>query len=143
LPKSRQYPGIWLHDPVLIDPEGGIFGQFLFTSGFNDPPTISDALTLILASLALLGLSNFRAGHREGLIDGGPQLGAGAAGRHRSRGSRGIGAVGVGLAGAGVNLRTLQLQQRLRARPRHEDMAIEWREIGTLIPYARQRADAF
>ncbi len=64
-----------------------IFGQF--TNGFNNPPTISDALTLILAALTLLGLTIFGPGIANGLIAGGPQLGAGAA-------------VGTGLAVAGT-----------------------------------------
>jgi type IV secretion system protein TrbL len=72
---------------VIVGIGSTIFGQF--TSGFNNPPTIDDALTLILAALALLGLSIFGAGIANGLIAGGPQLGAGAA-------------VGTGLAVAGV-----------------------------------------
>jgi type IV secretion system protein TrbL len=72
---------------VIIGIGQQIFGQF--TAGFNNPPTISDALTLILASLSLLGLSIFGPGIANGLIAGGPQLGAGAA-------------VGTGLAAAGL-----------------------------------------
>jgi len=72
---------------VIIGIGQQIFGQF--TSGFNNPPTISDALTLILASLSLLGLSIFGPGIANGLIAGGPQLGAGSA-------------IGTGLAVAGL-----------------------------------------
>jgi type IV secretion system protein TrbL len=72
---------------VIVGIGSTLFGQF--TSGFNNPPTISDALTLILAALSLLGLSIFGPGIANGLIAGGPQLGAGAA-------------VGTGLAVAGV-----------------------------------------
>ena len=72
---------------VIIGIGSTIFGQF--TSGFNNPPTINDALTLILASLSLLGLSIFGPGIANGLIAGGPQLGAGAA-------------VGTGFAAAGL-----------------------------------------
>ena len=72
---------------VIIGIGSTIFNQF--TSGFNDPPTISDALTLILAALSLLGLTIFGPGIANGLIAGGPQLGAGAA-------------VGTGLAAAGI-----------------------------------------
>jgi type IV secretion system protein TrbL len=72
---------------VIIGIGQNIFGQF--TSGFNNPPTLSDALTLILASLSLLGLSIFGPGIANGLIAGGPQLGAGAA-------------IGTGLAAAGL-----------------------------------------
>ena len=72
---------------VIIGIGSTIFSQF--TSGFNNPPTISDALTLILAALSLLGLTIFGPGIANGLIAGGPQLGAGAA-------------VGTGLAAAGI-----------------------------------------
>ena len=84
---------------VIVGIGSTIFSQF--TSGFNDPPTISDALTLILASLALLGLSIFGPGIANGLIAGGPQLGAGAA-VGTGLAVAGIGAAGVGLAGAGI-----------------------------------------
>lgn len=72
---------------VIVGIGSTIFGQF--TTGSNNPPTIDDALTLILASLALLGLSIFGAGIANGLVAGGPQLGAGAA-------------VGTGMAVAGA-----------------------------------------
>jgi type IV secretion system protein TrbL len=72
---------------VIVGIGSTIFSQF--TSGFNNPPTINDALTLILAALALLALSIFGPGIANGLIAGGPQLGAGAA-------------VGTGLAAAGL-----------------------------------------
>ena len=75
-----------------------IFGSF--TSGFNTPPTISDALTLILAALSLLGLSIFGPGIANGLIAGGPQLGAGAA-VGSGLAVAGLGTAGIGLAGAG------------------------------------------
>jgi type IV secretion system protein TrbL len=77
---------------VIIGIGSTIFGQF--TSGFSNPPTINDALTLILASLALLGLSIFGPGIANGLIAGGPQLGAGAAI------GTGIGVAGAAAAGA-------------------------------------------
>jgi type IV secretion system protein TrbL len=72
---------------VIVGIGSTIFGKF--TSGFSNQPTISDALTLILAALSMLGLSIFGPGIANGLIAGGPQLGAGAA-------------VGTGLAVAGV-----------------------------------------
>ena len=72
---------------VIIGIGSTIFGQF--TSTLDNPPTISDALTLILAALSLLGLTIFGPGIANGLIAGGPQLGAGAA-------------VGTGLAAAGI-----------------------------------------
>jgi type IV secretion system protein TrbL len=72
---------------VIIGIGSTIFGQF--TGALNNPPTISDALTLILAAMSLLGLTIFGPGIANGLITGGPQLGAGAA-------------VGTGLAAAGI-----------------------------------------
>ena len=72
---------------VIIGIGSTIFNQF--TSGFNNVPTISDALTLILAALSLLGLTIFGPGIANGLVAGGPQLGAGSA-------------VGTGLAAAGM-----------------------------------------
>src|ERR1700681_2701112 len=62
---------------VIVGIGSTIFSQC--TSGFNNPPTIADALTLILAALSLLGLSIFGPGIANGLIAGGPQLGAGGA----------------------------------------------------------------
>ncbi len=84
---------------VIIGIGSTIFSQF--TSGFNNPPTISDALTLILAALSLLGLTIFGPGIANGLIAGGPQLGAGAA-VGTGLAVAGIGAAGVGLAVGGV-----------------------------------------
>jgi type IV secretion system protein TrbL len=84
---------------VIVGIGSTIFGQF--TSGFNNPPTISDALTLILAALSLLGLTIFGPGIANGLIAGGPQLGAGAA-VGTGLAVAGIGTAGVGLAAGGV-----------------------------------------
>jgi type IV secretion system protein TrbL len=72
---------------VIIGIGSTIFGQF--AGALHNPPTISDALTLILAALSLLGLTIFGPGIANGLIAGGPQLGAGAA-------------VGTGLAAASL-----------------------------------------
>ena len=84
---------------VIVGIGSTIFGQF--TNGFNNPPTIVDALTLILASLALLGLSIFGPGIANGLIAGGPQLGAGAAF------GTGLAAAGIGVAGTALTTRGL------------------------------------
>jgi type IV secretion system protein TrbL len=84
---------------VIIGIGSTIFGQF--TTGFNNPPTISDALTLILATLALLGLSIFGPGIANGLIAGGPQLGAGVA-AGTGLAVAGVGAAGVALAASGI-----------------------------------------
>jgi len=84
---------------VIVGIGSTIFGQF--TSGFNNPPTIDDALTLILASLALLGLSIFGTGIASGLVAGGPQLGAGAA-VGTGMAVAGAGAAGAAMAAAGA-----------------------------------------
>ena len=62
---------------VIVGIGSTIFGQF--TSGFGNPPTIDDALTLILAALALLGLGFSAPASPTAWSAGGPQLGAGAA----------------------------------------------------------------
>ncbi len=72
---------------VIVGIGSTIFGQY--TAGMADPPTIHDALTVILASLTMLGISIFGPSIANSLIAGGPQLGAGAA-------------VGTGLVAAGV-----------------------------------------
>jgi type IV secretion system protein TrbL len=84
---------------VIVGIGSTIFGQF--TTGFNNPPTISDALTLILAALSLLGLTIFAPGIANGLISGGPQLGAGAA-VGTGLAVAGIGAAGAALAAGGL-----------------------------------------
>ncbi len=84
---------------VIVGIGSTLFGQF--TSGFSATPTVDDALTLILAAMSLLGLTIFGPGIANGLISGGPQLGAGAAvGTGLVVG--GLGAAGAGLAAAGV-----------------------------------------
>jgi len=60
-----------------------------FTAGFSDTPTIEDAMGLVLAALSLLGLGIYGPGIANGIIAGGPQLGAGSA-------------VGTSLAAGGV-----------------------------------------
>jgi type IV secretion system protein TrbL len=55
----------------------GIFSQFNLPLG--TVPSISNALALMLAALAMLGLGIFGPGIATGLISGAPQLGAGAA----------------------------------------------------------------
>jgi type IV secretion system protein TrbL len=73
---------------VVVGIGSTLFSQF--TSGFGgNPPTIEDALELVLAALSLLGLGVFGPGIANGIVSGGPQLGAGAA-------------VGAGLAAGGT-----------------------------------------
>jgi type IV secretion system protein TrbL len=73
---------------VIIGIGSTLFAQFTAGSGGNQP-TIEDAMSLVLAALALLGLGIFGPGIANGIVSGGPQLGAGAA-------------VGTGLAAGGI-----------------------------------------
>lgn len=73
---------------VIVGIGSTLFSQF--TSGAaGAQPTIDDAMALVLAALSLLGLGIFGPGIANGIVSGGPQLGAGAA-------------VGAGLAAGGV-----------------------------------------
>jgi type IV secretion system protein TrbL len=73
---------------VIVGIGSTIFSQF--TSGFGgNQPTIEDAMSMVLAALALLGLGIFGPGIANGIVSGGPQLGAGTA-------------VGTGLAAGGI-----------------------------------------
>jgi type IV secretion system protein TrbL len=72
---------------VIIGIGSTLFEEF--TRGFSDTPTIEDAMGLVLAALSLLGLGIYGPGIANGIIAGGPQLGAGAA-------------VGTGLAAGGM-----------------------------------------
>lgn len=75
---------------VIIGIGSTLFSQF--TVGFGDAmPTIDDAMAIVLAALSLVGLGIFGPGIANGLVSGGPQLGAGAA-------------VGTGLAVGGAAL---------------------------------------
>jgi type IV secretion system protein TrbL len=62
---------------VIVGIGSTIFTEF--TSAIATEPTIEDALTIMLASLSLLGLGIFGPGIAGGIVSGGPQLGAGAA----------------------------------------------------------------
>jgi type IV secretion system protein TrbL len=63
---------------VIIGIGSTLFGQF--TAGFGGQnPTIDQAMAIVLAALSLLGLGIFGPGIANGLVSGGPQLGAGAA----------------------------------------------------------------
>ncbi|RVD71812.1 P-type conjugative transfer protein TrbL [Mesorhizobium sp. M4A.F.Ca.ET.029.04.2.1] len=75
---------------VVIGIGSTLFGEF--TQGFGgENPTIDQAMAIVLAALSLLGLGIFGPGIANGLVSGGPQLGAGAA-------------VGTGLAAGGMAL---------------------------------------
>ncbi|WP_336810153.1 P-type conjugative transfer protein TrbL [Bosea sp. MMO-172] len=73
---------------VIIGIGSTLFSEF--TRGFGgNAPTIDDAMAIVLAALSLLGLGIFGPGIANGLVSGGPQLGAGSA-------------VGAGLAAGGM-----------------------------------------
>ncbi|WP_292894596.1 P-type conjugative transfer protein TrbL [Nitratireductor sp.] len=72
---------------VIVGIGSTIFGTF--TAGFTGEPTIEDAMAIVLAALSLLALGIFGPGIANGIVSGGPQLGAGAA-------------VGTGLAAGGM-----------------------------------------
>jgi type IV secretion system protein TrbL len=75
---------------VIIGIGSTLFSQF--TQGFGGAtPSIDDAMAVVLAALSLVGLGIFGPGIANGLVSGGPQLGAGAA-------------VGTGLAVGGAAL---------------------------------------
>ena len=87
---------------VIVGIGSTIFSEF--TSAITAEPTIEDALSIMLASLALLGLGIFGPGIANGIVSGGPQLGAGAAaGTALLAGGAAAGAVaGAKLAGGAV-----------------------------------------
>ena len=87
---------------VIVGIGSTIFSEF--TSAISGEPTIEDALSIVLASLALLGLGIFGPGIANGIVSGGPQLGAGAAaGTALLAGGAAAGAVaGAKLAGGAV-----------------------------------------
>ena len=63
---------------VIIGIGSTLFSEF--TAGFGGAtPSIDDAMAIVLAALSLLGLGIFGPGIANGLVSGGPQLGAGAA----------------------------------------------------------------
>ncbi|PPD09179.1 MAG: P-type conjugative transfer protein TrbL [Methylocystis sp.] len=62
---------------VIIGIGSTLFTQFTQAGG-GAQPTIDDAMTLVLAALTLLGLGVFGPGVANGIVSGGPQLGAGA-----------------------------------------------------------------
>jgi type IV secretion system protein TrbL len=83
---------------VIIGIGSTLFAQF--TAGFGgNQPTIEDAMSMVLAALALLGLGIFGPGIANGIVSGGPQLGAGAA---IGTGLAAGGIVAAGAAGAGM-----------------------------------------
>ncbi|GGC94061.1 P-type conjugative transfer protein TrbL [Chelatococcus reniformis] len=89
---------------VIIGIGSTLFNEF--TAGFGgDMPTIDQAMAIVLAALSLLGLGIFGPGIANGLVSGGPQLGAGAAvGTGLAAGGTVVAAgAAVGAAGSGVS----------------------------------------
>ena len=86
---------------VVVGIGSTLFSEF--TAGFGgNQPTVEDAMAIVLAALSLLGLGIFGPGIANGLISGGPQLGAGSAvGTAIAAG----GAVMAGGAAAGMAVR--------------------------------------
>ncbi|TAH68495.1 MAG: P-type conjugative transfer protein TrbL [Rhodopseudomonas palustris] len=92
---------------VIVGIGSTLFSQFT-SSASATPPSIDDAMAMVLAALSLLGLGIFSPGIANGLVSGGPQLGAGAAvgaaaagGGVVAAGVAGLGMAGGGLAAAG------------------------------------------
>jgi type IV secretion system protein TrbL len=83
---------------VIVGIGSTLFSQF--TTGFGgNQPTIESAMSMVLAALSLLGLGIFGPGIANGIVSGGPQLGAGAA---IGTGVAAGGVVAAGVAGAGL-----------------------------------------
>ena len=72
---------------VIVGIGSTIFGEF--TAGVAAEPTVEDTMAMVLAALSLLALGIFGPGIANGIVAGGPQLGAGAA-------------IGTGLAAGGM-----------------------------------------
>ena len=87
---------------VIVGIGSTLFSQF--TAGFGgNQPTIETAMALVLAALSLLGLGIFGPGIANGIVSGGPQLGAGAAvGTAMAAG--GVVAAGAALTAGGAAL---------------------------------------
>jgi type IV secretion system protein TrbL len=80
---------------IIVGIGSTLFAQF--TAGFGgNQPTIDNAMALVLGALSLLGLGIFGPGIANGIVSGGPQLGAGAAV------GTGLAAGGAVVAGAGL-----------------------------------------
>jgi type IV secretion system protein TrbL len=86
---------------VVVGIGSTLFSEF--TAGFGgNQPTVEDAMAIVLAALSLLGLGIFGPGIANGLISGGPQLGAGSA---IGTGIAAGGAIVAGGAAAGMAVR--------------------------------------
>jgi type IV secretion system protein TrbL len=87
---------------IIVGIGSTLFSQF--TSGFTgNQPTIENAMALVLAALSLLGLGIFGPGIANGIVSGGPQLGAGAA-AGTAMAAGGVVAAGAALTAGGAGL---------------------------------------
>src|SRR5262249_27939944 len=87
---------------VIVGIGSTLFAQF--TAGFGgNQPTIESAMALVLGALSLLGLGIFGPGIANGIVSGGPQLGAGSA-VATGLAAGGVVAAGAALAAGGVTL---------------------------------------
>lgn len=87
---------------VIVGIGSTLFSRF--TAGFGgNQPAIENAMALVLAALSLLGLGIFGPGIANGIVSGGPQLGAGAA-AGTGLAAGGLVAAGAGLAAGGAGL---------------------------------------
>jgi type IV secretion system protein TrbL len=87
---------------VIVGIGSTLFSQF--TAGFGgNQPTIDNAMALVLGALSLLGLGIFGPAIANGIVSGGPQLGAGAA-VGTSLAAGGAVVAGAGLAAGGAAL---------------------------------------
>lgn len=86
---------------VIVGIGTNLFAQFQTPPGGE--PSIDQALALMLAALALLGLGVFGPSIATGLVSGAPQLGAGVA-AGTAIGAAGLAAAGVGAVGGGSRL---------------------------------------
>src|ERR1700751_3298585 len=87
---------------VIVGIGSTLFSQF--TAGFGgNEPTIDQAMALVLGALSLLGLGIFGPGIANGIVSGGPQLGAGAAiGTGLAAGGAVVAGAGLAAGGAGL-----------------------------------------
>src|SRR6478672_10584981 len=87
---------------VIVGVGSTLFAQF--TAGFGgNQPTIDNAMALVLGALSLLGLGIFGPGIANGIVSGGPQLGAGAAvGTGLAAGGAIVAGAGLAAGGAGL-----------------------------------------
>jgi len=87
---------------VIVGIGTGLFSQFTTTYA-GGQPTVEQALSVVLAALAMLGLGIFGPGIATGLVSGAPQLGAGAVvGTGLALAGTGAGAIMAGRAGLGA-----------------------------------------